>query len=282
MGVYGVAVCDVPSTKSKFKFAHVELGIVCTLDIGAGTFKVEAQLSPNSFVLHPNCHLTGGFALFSWFKDSPNSIAGDWVMTIGGYHQAFNALSQYPRPPGLRINWSLGDHLTVTGEAYFAITPKVCMGGGRLHAALTLGPLYAYFDAYVDFMINYKPFYFTAEGGISVGVRFTMDLWLVTIRISVEIGAKLRLAGPPMGGVVHVDFWVFGFDIEFGASPKPEPRLDLDQFWKNSLKSSSPTEGKMITSGSGVNEDEEKANEKAFLINCESGLEPEDKKETKE
>ncbi|KAK6516196.1 hypothetical protein TWF506_006107 [Arthrobotrys conoides] len=283
IGIFGVATCDVPSSKSPVKFAYVELGISCCLDVEAGTFKLEAQLSPNSFVLHPSCHLTGGFALFSWFKDGPDAVSGDWVMTIGGYHQAFVAPRQYPKPPRLRISWSLDDHLSVSGEAYFAITPKICMGGGRLHAALSLGALYAYFDAYVDFLINYKPFHFQAEGGISVGVRFTLDLWLVTIRIAVEIGATLKLAGPPMGGVVHVDFWVFGFDIEFGASPRAAPKLSLEEFWQTALKDSKSTAAKMITSGSEKDvEDEAAGVEKAFLITCESGLEPEDKKETKE
>jgi hypothetical protein len=111
---------------------------------------------------------------------------------------------------------SLSIHLRILGEAYFAITPRVCMGGGRLHAALTLGPLSAWFDAFLDFLINYRPFHFNAIGGISVGTRFTLDLWLVTTRISAEVGTTLTVAGPPMGGSVHVDFWVFGFDIIFG------------------------------------------------------------------
>ncbi|KAK6333228.1 hypothetical protein TWF718_011049 [Orbilia javanica] len=290
MGIYGVATCDVPSSKSQVKFAYVEMGISCTLDVEAGTFKVEAQLSPKSFVLHPSCHLTGGFALFSWFKDGENAVAGDWVMTIGGYHQAFVAPKQYPKPPRLRISWSLDDHLSVSGEAYFAITPKVCMGGGRLHAALSLGPLYAFFDAYVDFLINFKPFHFQAEGGVSVGVRFTLDLWLVTIRISVEIGATLKLRGPPMGGVVHVDFWVFGFDIGFGESPRPAPKLSIEEFFQTALKDSKSTKGAMLSLTNGPDKstsseddvEEQAAVEKAFLITCESGLEPEDKKETKE
>ncbi|KAF3288811.1 hypothetical protein TWF970_005865 [Orbilia oligospora] len=290
MGIYGVATCDVPSSKSPVKFAYVEMGISCTLDVEAGTFKVEAQLSPKSFVLHPSCHLTGGFALFSWFKDGENAVAGDWVMTIGGYHQAFVAPKQYPKPPRLRISWSLDDHLSVSGEAYFAITPKVCMGGGRLHAALSLGALYAFFDAYVDFLINFKPFHFQAEGGVSVGVRFTLDLWLVTIRISVEIGATLKLRGPPMGGIVHVDFWVFGFDIGFGESPRPAPKLSIEEFFQTALKDSKSTQGAMLSLTNGPDKytsseddvEEQAAVEKAFLITCESGLEPEDKKETKE
>ncbi|KAG7126729.1 hypothetical protein HYQ44_000449 [Verticillium longisporum] len=167
LGIYAVAVCDVPAPASPIKFAHVELGIACTLDIAAGVFKFEAQLSPRSLVLHESCHLTGGLALFSWFGDSP--YAGDWVMTIGGFHQAFDKPLQYPRPPRLGIAWSLGESLRITGEAYFAITPRVCMGGGRLHAQLTLGALSAWFDAFLDFLINYRPFCFAAVGGVSIG-----------------------------------------------------------------------------------------------------------------
>ncbi|EEY21592.1 conserved hypothetical protein [Verticillium alfalfae VaMs.102] len=287
LGIYAVAVCDVPTPASPIKFAHVELGIACTLDIAAGVFKVEAQLSPQSFVLHESCHLTGGLALFSWFGDSP--YAGDWVMTIGGFHQAFDKPLQYPRPPRLGIAWSLGENLRITGEAYFAITPRVCMGGGRLHAQLTLGALSAWFDAFLDFLINYRPFYFAAVGGVSIGVRFSLDLWLVTIRISCEIGATLTVAGPPMAGTVHVDFWVFGFDVDFGDSAgmaRPD-RLSLGDFKALALKSASSGVSVPLASGwldvaSGQNDDDDEddfdkqeAPPKAFLFNCVGGLVPE-------
>jgi hypothetical protein len=63
IGLFGVATCDVPSMASPVKFAHAELGIICTYYVNSGTFKIEAQLSPRSFVLAPQCHLTGGLAL---------------------------------------------------------------------------------------------------------------------------------------------------------------------------------------------------------------------------
>lgn len=65
LAVTDVATLDVSSLHSLVKFAHAELEIVCTLDMDAGVFKLEAQLSPTSFVLDPSCHLTGGFAIFS-------------------------------------------------------------------------------------------------------------------------------------------------------------------------------------------------------------------------
>ncbi|KAM9874935.1 hypothetical protein VDGL01_10963 [Verticillium dahliae] len=255
--------------------------------LSSALFKVEAQLSPRFFVLHERCHLTGGLALFSWFGDSPH--AGDWVMTIGGFHQAFDKPLQYPRPPRLGISWSLGDNLRITGEAYFAITPRVCMGGGRLHAHLTLGALSAWFDAFLDFLINYRPFCFAAVGGVSIGVRFSLDLWLVTIRISCEIGATLTVAGPPMAGTVHVDFWVFSFDVDFGdktGMARPD-RLSLSDFKALALKSAPSGAPVPLASGwldvaSGQNGDddaddfdEQEAPPKAFLFNCVGGLVPE-------
>lgn len=232
LGIFGVGAADIPADPDiKEKFARVELGIAATVDFAAGLMKFEAQLMPSSFVLSPDCHLTGGFALYYWFDGSDPAMQGDWVFTIGGYNQAFKAPSQYPNPPRLAISWSLDQSLSITGQAYFAMTPKVCMGGGLLHASLSLGPLQAFFDAYADFLINYKPFHFIADAGISVGVRYTMDLWLVTLHISVEIGAHIYLQGPPMSGKVHVDFWVFGFDINFGPGADPVVAVSLADFY---------------------------------------------------
>jgi len=104
------------------------------------------------------------------------------------------------------------------------------MGGGRLDLSPSVGVLYAWFDAFADFLINYEPFHLIAEGGISVGVKFTLDLWIVTIHISVEIGATLFIAGPPLYGTTQVDFWVFGFDINFGSSDNDLQALNLSQF----------------------------------------------------
>ena len=55
-----------------------------------------------------------------------------------------------------------------------------------------------------------------AVGGISVGIRVSMNLWLVTNHISVGIGTTLKAGGPPMAGTVHGDFWVSGSNIDFG------------------------------------------------------------------
>ncbi|KAK6338299.1 hypothetical protein TWF730_002363 [Orbilia blumenaviensis] len=247
IGLYGVATCDIPSLEASLKFAHVEFGVLAVVDFGAGVVKIEAQLAPTSYILDPSCHLTGGFAYYSWFKNGPQQVNGDWVFTIGGYHRAFTPPPQYPQVDRLAISWSVSDSVTVTGQAYFAITPKVCMGGGSLHAALSLGPLGAYFDAYADFLINYKPFYFNASASVSVGVTFTLDLLITTIHINVELGATLDLMGPPLHGTVHVNFWVFGFSVNFGDQNPPDLDMSLQDFYYLVLQNPKPSSSNTLT-----------------------------------
>ncbi|KAI0409855.1 hypothetical protein F4802DRAFT_592738 [Xylaria palmicola] len=239
LGVFAVATADVPTAASSFKLAHVELGISAIADFDYGTLKIDAQLSPRSYILDPNCHLTGGFGLYYWF-DAPHadsSVVGQYVFTLGGYHQAFNRPVGFPNPPRLGISWHLGGGLTISGQAYFAITPKSCMAGGRLHAAVSAGPLSAWFDAFADFLINYKPFYFNMQAGLSIGVGFSIDIWFIHIRISVEIGAELYLWGPPIAGRVHVDFWIVAFDINFGNDKARDEAISLLDFYLLVLQS---------------------------------------------
>ncbi|PHH93130.1 hypothetical protein CDD83_510 [Cordyceps sp. RAO-2017] len=241
LGVFAVALADIPTPKSPIKLAHVELGISAVIDFDYGTLKIESQLSPRSYILSPDCHLTGGAALYYWF-DAPHadqSSVGQFVFTLGGYHQAYRVPVGYPNPPRLGISWSLGGGLKVSGQAYFAITPKACMAGGHLHASFSAGPISAWFDAFADFLINYKPFYFNMQAGVSVGVGFSIDIWFIHIRISVEIGAALYLWGPPLAGRVHVDFWIVAFDINFGDSGHAGDSIDLNEFYLLVLQTSS-------------------------------------------
>ena len=89
----------------------------------------------------------------------------------------------------------------------------------------------AWFDAFADFLINYKPFHFVAQAGVAVGVRFNLDLFIIHTHIPAEIGAQLYLWGPPLAGRVHIDLWVHAFDIPFGAGPAGSESVALYQFY---------------------------------------------------
>ncbi|KAF7550139.1 hypothetical protein G7Z17_g5932 [Cylindrodendrum hubeiense] len=262
LGIFAAAVCDIPSANSRLKLAHAELGIAAVLDFDYGFLKIEAQLSPRSYILSPNCHLTGGFALCYWF-DAPladRARIGDFVFTLGGYHQAFHVPVGYPNPPRLGISWNLGGGLSISGEAYFAITTKACMAGGRLHAAFKAGPLSAWFDAFANFLINYRPFYFDMSAGVSVGVGFSIDFWFIHIRISVQIGAELYLWGPPVAGRVHVDFWIVAFDINFGDYISKDEKVTLVDFYELVLQdspASSFASAKALTTGESMEREQQ-------------------------
>lgn len=281
LGIFGVAVVDIPKGSST-KFAHVELGIMAVVDFAAGVMKFEAQLSPNSYIFAPSCHLTGGFALYYWFQGAaaPQPLEGDWVFTIGGYHRAFNKPDHYPNPPRLAITWSIDSNISITGEAYFAITPKCCMGGGRLVATLVLGPLKAWFEAWADFLINYKPFHFMADGGVSVGVSCKVDLLITSFTISIEIGATLHLEGPPLCGRVHVDFWVVAFDINFGPNPNRPSPVSLEDFYKLVLQSNQQESLSALFMSAEEKVGDTPTDTKAHVFSCRSGLMEGDGKDT--
>jgi hypothetical protein len=137
-------------------------------------FSAQAQLAKSSFVLDRKCVLTGGFAFFIWFGENPH--AGDFVLTLGGYNPAYKPPAHYPSVPTVGFQWSLSESITISGGAYFAVTPAVLMAGGRLDATYQAGNLKAWFDAHADVLIRWKPFWIDAEIGITIGASYKVDL----------------------------------------------------------------------------------------------------------
>lgn len=100
------------TTDSPRTYAYVELGIEAVLAPDEGYFGLTAILSRNSFVLSPDCHLTGGFAVATWFGANPH--AGDFVLTLGGYHPAFPVPGHFPVVPRLGFRWTVSDTVTIS------------------------------------------------------------------------------------------------------------------------------------------------------------------------
>lgn len=209
-------------------YVYAELDIEVVIDPGAGEFKASAVLASSSYVFTPQLHLTGGFAFYSWFGG--NAHAGDFAFTIGGYHPAFTVPDYYPREPRAGINWQISDKILMDGEAYFAITPTAMMAGGGLQVTFADGPLKAWLKAQIDVILYWKPFYLLAAASISIGVSYRVDFLFVHTTLSVEISADFSFWGPPVGGKVHVDWYIISFTIGFGADPKPPTSLDWSAF----------------------------------------------------
>lgn len=210
-------------------YAFIELQIQTLYDVTNGVFSLSAVLSPNSYLFDPSCKLTGGFAFFMWFN--PNPHAGDFVITIGGYHPGFDPPSWYPQVPKVGFSWSLDATVSITGTAYMAITPSAIMAGGQLSVTYQDGDLRAWFRAWANTLLYFNPFHFDIEIGISVGASYRMDLWLTTATLEVEMGATLNLWGPATGGTVTVHWWVISFTIGFGADKTTNPgALSWEEF----------------------------------------------------
>ncbi|KAJ1328909.1 DUF6603 domain-containing protein [Microdochium nivale] len=220
----------------------IDLSILGKLDLVRGELAVDGLINPTSFILSKDCRPSGGFAIRTWFHgEQKNPYAGDWVVTFGGYHPSFRAPAHYPNPGRLRINWAISSCLRVTGEAYAAITPGAVMAGARLSAVFSKGALQAYFDAHADFLVNMAPLHYEATVAVRAGVSYEIRIWKLRKKLSIEIGARLELEGPPLGGCVRFEASVVSFTVDFGARGKrgTPAALKLGEFVDLVLKESS-------------------------------------------
>ncbi|MGB8193389.1 MAG: DUF6603 domain-containing protein, partial [Chitinophagaceae bacterium] len=212
-------------------YAFIELQIEIIVDATQGEFALSAILSPNSYLLDPSCKLMGGFAFYMWF--TPNKYTGDFVITLGGYHPSFDPPDWYPQVPRVGFTWSLDSTVSITGNAYFAMTPSAAMAGGMLSVTFQDGNLKAWFKAWADMLVYWNPFHFDVNIGLSVGASYRMDLWITTVTLEIELGADLHLYGPRTGGSVTVHWWIISFTIDFGEPPTGTPApLEWGQFQK--------------------------------------------------
>jgi hypothetical protein len=212
--------------------ASAELAIKVSFTPATGLLAAEARLTDNSFLFTKDCRLTGGFAFYCWFAGDHE---GDFVVTLGGYHAQFQKPAYYPVVPRLRIHWPVSAELSITGEAYFALTPSCVMAGGKLEAVFQSGPIRAWFYARADFLIAWKPFHYDIEAGVAIGVSFRTDI----ITLTVELAASVHMWGPPFGGIAHVTWYVISFDIPFGKQQPDQPaELTWEEFHHSFLPQS--------------------------------------------
>lgn len=219
IAVLGTSTLRQPQSGDAYVYA--ELDIEAVFRPTDGEARASAVLAPSSFVIAPAARLTGGFAFCAWYGDNPH--AGDFVFTIGGYHPAFQVPAQYPQEPRVGIDWRVSDTVTVTGDAYFAITPAAMMAGGGLQLLFASGPLKAWLKVQIDVLLVWKPFYLHANASIAIGASYHLQFGLIDTTLSIEIGAQLELWGPLFGFAVHIDWYIISFTITHGHKDVPPP-----------------------------------------------------------
>ncbi|WP_024858993.1 DUF6603 domain-containing protein [Ruminococcus albus] len=213
LGLLGLADLTVPPNIGTDFIARAQLAIKTSIRPTEGVFSAEAQLTNESYILSKSCKLTGGFAAYLWFGNNEHS--GDFVITLGGYHPSFVKPDHYPVVPRLGLNWNIDEHIKIIGEIYFAFTPSTLMAGGKLSATYSQGDLRAWFTAYTDMLLNWKPFTYYLAVGVTVGASYTVNIWKIHKTFSVELGADLHLWGPEVNGKVKISWYIISFTISF-------------------------------------------------------------------
>ncbi len=198
--------------------AEVQLALRATFIPEDGFIGVSAQLTNNSYLLSRKCHLTGGFALYTWFSGDYD-YAGDFVLSVGGYHPKFSRPDHYPTVSPLGFNWQVDDHVTFKGSAYYALIPSALMAGCSLSATWEDGSLKAWFDAGADFLISWRPYHYEADAHVSIGASYTFHLFGAH-HVSTHVGADVSIWGPEFTGKADVSWSVISFTISFGDSSR--------------------------------------------------------------
>lgn len=215
IALLGVASVQIPPSPAP-AVARAELALEASFAPSTGLIAIGGQLTPASFIFSPDCHLTGGFAFWTWVS---GEHAGDVVVTLGGYSPRFTPPKHYPAVPRLGLSWRLGP-VSITGGLYFAVTSSAVMAGGSLEMIWESGPIRAWFTVEADFLIVFEPFHYFIKAGIQLGASFTVDLWLTTVRMTVHLGVDLEIWGPEFTGTATVDLSLISFTIDFGAGAK--------------------------------------------------------------
>lgn len=230
INLLGIAKMKIPTPAKDSKNTSCILNMTMLLrarfSLSEGVISIEGQLASDCYLLSPDCRLTGGFAVCLWVS-GPH--AGDFVITLGGYHPLFKKPAHYPTVPRLGFHWKVGNCLSLKGEKYFALCAHAIMAGGRLEANFKLGKLWANFVAEAHFLISWKPYYYE----ILVQIRIQAGYGILG---PVSLGVQLHIWGPEFAGTAT--FWIIfvKVTVEFGdqSSRLPEP-IDWESFQSSFL-----------------------------------------------
>lgn len=220
-----IGSCSITLPKgAPYALAQIEVDLVASFTPSTGLLAVAGVIAPSSYIFGPFVKLQGGFAFYTWFSGDHK---GDFVVSLGGYHPAYNKPPQYPAVPRIQISFNLGP-FQAAGQSYVALTPSMFMAGVKFMAQFTAGPIKAWFSLGADFMIGWAPFMYNADAYVNIGCDINLGLFT----ISIHIGADVQIWGPPFGGVAHVDLDIISFTISFGsdaAEPAPVTWQNIQQ-----------------------------------------------------
>ncbi|SIO33796.1 hypothetical protein SAMN05444722_1519 [Rhodovulum sp. ES.010] len=215
LSIFGLARMALPRPEAAL--VSIELGLIARFSTEEGVIWVQAQLTSNSWLLHSSARLTGGFAYVSWFKGDK---AGEFVLTMGGYHPNFHR-DGYPVVPRLGFNWSVSNNIVIKSECYFALTSEAIMAGGQFEASARFGPAYAHLSYGGNAIVYFDPFRYEADAHARVSAGIRIDTWFGTIKLGFSLGAYIEVRGPEFHGKARIEVGPIDITVRFGNSGDP-------------------------------------------------------------
>ena len=212
----GLARAELPAPG--LTLVSIELGLIARFSTTEGVAMVQAQLTENSWLLMKSVRLTGGFAFATWWK-GPN--AGQFVVTMGGYHPKFNHPG-YPVVPRLGLSWKPISNISVVGESYFALCSEALMAGSSFSVSAKFGPAYARLSFGADGIVFFDPFWFSVSAWAEIAAGIKIWLLFGTVTIELSLGAYIEVTGPPIFVKGHFEICGFEVPFEFGDEGNPE------------------------------------------------------------
>jgi len=207
--------------------ASIQVNLVASITPSTGLIAVAGVITPASYIFGPFIKLSGGFAFYLWYAGDHR---GDFVVSLGGYHPAYNKPAWYPDVPRIRITYNLGP-FQASGSAYLALTPSMFMAGMAVAATFDATVVTVWFNLGADFLIGWSPFQYQADAYVNIGCNLNVGLFTIKI----HVGAALQLWGPPFGGRADVDLDILTITITFGSSAVAPPPVTWQNLEQNFL-----------------------------------------------
>lgn len=222
--------------------AHAGLLVKVTIDPAFGCLPVDGMLTSDSYVLSRDCHLSGGFAFYTWYS---GAHTGDFVISLGGYRSTYQKPEHYPSPQRLQLSWKLSENLSAEGSLYFALTPSCVMAGGDLGMDFAWECVQANFHAYVDILMCWKPYSYDFSVGISLKVQVKLKIF----KIKLELGCDLAIWGPEFSGIAKIHLWIISFSISFGNGSRGTKTISVDEFRSSFLSAGNENTAALSAAG---------------------------------
>ena len=214
VNLLGLARMALP--RPQVALVSIELALLARFSTREGIFSIRAQLTENSWLLYPEVRLTGGFAFVVWWK---GPLAGQFVLTIGGYHPRFHR-DGYPEVPRVGLMWSVSDAIVIKGGAYFALTSEALMAGIEVVVSADFGFAWARIEFGANGIVYFDPFWFEVEAYARISAGVKIETWLGTIRFSISTGASLLVHGPEFGGRASFNVGPCEITVPFGSDSR--------------------------------------------------------------